>query len=82
MQTNYTDLGSPKLSRETKDLLDKLYYSHNTMLSRLLGDERWQYRRDETDERQLVWPANSDGNNGGAVFAGTTPDEKGPCTPR
>lgn len=82
MQTDYSRLGSPKLSRETKELLDKFYAPHNAMLSRLLGDDRWQYSRDDANnDRPLVWPP-SEGGDDGALFAGTTIDEKGPCTPR
>ncbi|KAG7345693.1 sulfotransferase family protein [Nitzschia inconspicua] len=81
MKTNYTKLGSPQLSQDTKDILDRLYAPHNELLARLLGDERWRYSRDDTDEQPLVWPANK-GGEGNAVFERTSIDQKGPCASR
>jgi hypothetical protein len=80
MITNYTNLGSPKLSNKTKDFLDNLYTSHNKILSRLLQDERWMYERNEMQEdRPLVWPMRKE-QDGGALFISPQDDgDLGPC---
>jgi hypothetical protein len=80
MKTNYNSLGSPKLSNSTKDILDNLYTPHNKMLSRLLGDDRWMYARNEEQDRPLVWPMRKE-NDGGALFINREDDDDlGPCS--
>jgi hypothetical protein len=83
MKTNYSILGSPKLSDKTKTILDHLYTPHNQILSRLLQDNRWRYERTkEEQDRPLVWPMRKE-NDGGALFLGPEDDgDLDPCTSR
>jgi hypothetical protein len=68
MKSNYD---GPDLSEATRELLDTFYTPYNKMLSRLLGDERWAYRRKETDDEfeAVVWPRNDQTNqSNGPLF--------------
>lgn len=83
MKTNYTNLGSPKLSNETRDILDRLYVPHNKMLARLLEDERWLYERNDQEARPLVWPAMRTEDGEGRLFISPRDDDhRAPCVTR
>jgi hypothetical protein len=60
-----TEYDGPDLSETTRDLLDAFYAPYNKMLSRLLGDNRWEYRRKTTDSETdaVVWPRNDKTND-------------------
>ncbi|CAB9496798.1 expressed unknown protein [Seminavis robusta] len=88
METYKHSVKKPVLSETTRSMLDEFYAPYNDLLSRLLEDERWSYRRGEQGKQQgeepVVWPRNlgirNDGDEGPFYHPTSSGQSTGICS--